>query len=170
MSRASNKAAPVANVGIARRGHSKPLTLIEQEAEKARRSLRQFEHARALARQLADQGNSTASREAAELAWSIVRDADPVRLSFAAEILDLSVPTTNAWMEAGLLEDFGGTPRRVGLESVAQVQELVRDFRKSGRQRDLMTAVLRRLEREELERDTRFIESVEQMRRGEWAK
>lgn len=101
---------------------------------------------------------------------SIVRNADPVRLSLVAEILGLSVPTTNAWMDAGLLEDFGGTPRRVRLESVAQVLELVRDFRSSGRQRDLMNAVLRKLEYEELERDDRFLQSVEQMRHGEWAK
>ncbi len=91
----------------------------------------------------------------------------PVRLAYAAAVLDVADQTVRDWLEAGLLEDFGGAPQRVGLESVARVRELVRDLRSSGRQRDLMAAVLRALELDELRHDDGFRASLEQMRRGE---
>ncbi len=51
----------------------------------------------------------------------------------------------------------------------ARVRELVRDLREAGQQRDLMTAVLRALELDELRRDERFQTSLARMRRGERA-
>jgi len=118
-------------------------------------------HLRAGGGELADRADSHA--------WRIVREADPVRLSYAAAVLGVSDQTVRDWLDAGLLEDFGGAPQRVGMESVARVRELVRDLRNSGKQRDLMTAVLRALELDELRRDDRFQESLAQMRRGERA-
>jgi hypothetical protein len=47
--------------------------------------------------------------------------------------------------------------------------DLLPDLRASGRQRDLMTAVLRALEVDELRRDERFQDSIAQVRRRERA-
>jgi hypothetical protein len=72
-------------------------------------------------------------------------------------------------VRAGILEDFAGSPQRVGLESLARAREIVRELREAGQDRDLMAAVMSRLEWEELQQDERFRESVGQMKRGERA-
>jgi hypothetical protein len=142
---------------------------LRAEYERADRALKLFDEAR----RLADQARRTDSTELAEdtehHAWRIVRDAEPVRLSYAAAVLGLTDQTVRDWLDAGLFEDFGGSPRRVDLESVARLRGLVKELRESGQQRDLMTSALRELEREELRRDDRFLASLEQMRRGERA-
>jgi len=142
---------------------------VRAEYERADRALKLFDEARMLARQAQETGAKELADETERHAWRIVREADPVRLSYVAAVLDLTDQTVRDWLDADLLEDFGGSPRRVGLEGVARVRELVRDLRNSGRQRDLMTAVLRELERDELRRDERFLTSLQQMRRGERA-
>ncbi len=140
---------------------------LRAEYDRADRALRLFDEAHGLvARSAADEALSS---ELAQHAWRIVREADPVRLSYATAVLDVADQTVRDWLQAGLLEDFGGAPQRVGLESVARVRELVRDLREDGQQRDLMTAVLRALELDELRRDERFQTSLAQMRRGERA-
>lgn len=142
---------------------------LRAEYERADRSLKLFDEARDLAERVRRAGAEEVAEETERHAWRIVRDADPVRLSYAAAVLDLTDQTVRDWLDAGLLEDFGGSPRRVGLESVAVLRRLVKDLRESGQQRDLMTAVLRELERDELRHDDRFLASLEQMRRGERA-
>jgi hypothetical protein len=49
------------------------------------------------------------------------------------------------------------------------VIEIVLALRETGADRDLMAAVLSRLELEELHQDSRFTDSLKQMRRGERA-
>jgi NTP pyrophosphatase (non-canonical NTP hydrolase) len=139
------------------------------EFARADRALRLFDEARELAEQTRSGGDEQLGARLDDHAWHIVREADPVRLSYAAAVLDVVDQTVRDWVSAGLLEDFGGAPQRVGLESVARVRELVRDLRASGQQRELMTAVLRALELDELRRDDRFQTSLAQMRRGERA-
>jgi hypothetical protein len=142
---------------------------LRTEYEHADRALKLFDEAQKLAQRAREAGAEELARETGSHAWRIVREADPVRLSYVSAVLGLTDQTIRDWLDADLLEDFGGAPRRVGLESVARVRGLVRDLRRSGQQRDLMTAVLRELEREELRHDDRFLGSVEQMRRGERA-
>jgi hypothetical protein len=142
---------------------------LREEYTRADRALRLFDEARELAERARSSGDDDLAAELDRHAWHIVREADPVRLSYAAAVLDVVDQTVRDWLEAGLLEDFGGAPQRVGLESVARVRELVRDLRAAGQQRDLMTAVLRALELDELRHDERFQTSLAQMRRGERA-
>lgn len=139
------------------------------EYERADRALQLFDEAHQLAERTRATGDAELADEAMRHAWHIVREADPVRLAYTAAVLDVADQTVRDWLEAGLFEDFGGAPRRVGLESVARVRELVRDLRSSGRQRELMTAVLRALELDELGHDDRFRDSLEQMRHGDRA-
>jgi hypothetical protein len=139
------------------------------EYERADNALQLFDEAIALVEQLQARGPSDIADQAEHHAWRIVRESDPVRLSYVAAVLGVTDQTVRDWVAAGLLEDFGGSPQRVGLESVARVRQLVRDLRSSGKTRDLMTAVLRALELDELQRDERFTTSLEQMRRGERA-
>lgn len=142
---------------------------LRREYERADHALRLFDEAMTLARRARATGSKELVDETERHAWRIVREADPVRLSYVAAVLGVADQTVRDWLDADLLEDFDGSPRRVGLESVARVRELVRDLRSSGQQRDLMTAVLRALELDELRDDDRFLASLEQMRRGERA-
>jgi DNA-binding transcriptional regulator YiaG len=142
---------------------------VHREYEHGDRALQLFDEAMKLVEQARATGSKELVEEAERHAWRIVREEDPVRLSYVAAVLGVTDQTVRDWLDAGLLEDFGGAPRRVGLESVARVRELVRDLRSSGQQRDLMTAVLRALELDELRRDDRFLTSLDQMRRGERA-
>jgi len=143
--------------------------LVQREYESADRDLRRFDEAMGIARKAHAEGRQELATDTEVLAWRIVREADPVRLAYAAAVLGVADQTVRDWVDAELLEDFDGTPQRVGLESVARVRELIRDLRSKGQQRNLMTAVLRALELDELQRDDRFQQSLEQMRRGERA-
>jgi hypothetical protein len=156
-------------LGLTGASHAPRQARLREEYTRADRALRLFDEARELAERARSSGDDDLAAELDRHAWHIVREADPVRLSYAAAVLDVVDQTVRDWLEAGLLEDFGGAPQRVGLESVARVRELVRDLRAAGQQRDLMTAVLRALELDELRHDERFQTSLAQMRRGERA-
>lgn len=153
--------------GLVRASHEPRQARLREEYARADRALRLFDEARELVEQTRSGGDEQLAAQLDRHAWRIVREADPVRLSYAAAVLDIVDQTVRDWLQAGLLEDFGGAPQRVALESVARVRELVRDLRASGHQRDLMTAVLRALELDEVGRDERFRTSVAQMRHGE---
>lgn len=142
---------------------------LREEYASADRALRLFDEARELVERACSSGDDDLAAKLDLHAWRIVREADPVRLSYAAAVLDVVDQTVRDWTTAGLLENFAGAPQRVGLESVARVRELVRDLRAAGHERDLMTAVLRALELDELRHDERFQTSLAQMRRGERA-
>lgn len=79
----------------------------------------------------------------------------------------MSNQTVRSWIDQGILDGFGGSPQRVGLESVVRAKRIADELREQGRDRDLMTAVLSRLEVQKLEKDKEFRESVGQMRRRE---
>ena len=99
-----------------------------------------------------------------------VRDriaSTPVRMSTSAKLLDLSVPTVNQWADEGILEDLGGSPRRVTLRSVARTRDAVAELRELGRDQNLRGAVLGWLEDRGTLEDERFLRSLEEMRRGE---
>ena len=142
---------------------------LREEFARADRALQLFDEARALAERARSGGDSDLGKRLDEHAWRIVREGDPVRLSYAAAVLRVVNQTVRDWLAAELLEDFGGAPRRVGLGSVEHVRELVRDLRSAGHQRDLMTAVLRALELDELRHDERFRTALTQMRDGDRA-
>jgi hypothetical protein len=135
----------------------------------ADKTLMAFDETRKLARRAAGRGDSETAAELEEFAWQMVRASDPVTLSYAEQVLGVSNPTVRDWVRAGILEDFEGSPQRVGLESLARTRDIVRELREAGQNRDLMAAVMSRLEWEELQADERFRESARQMKRGERA-
>jgi DNA-binding transcriptional MerR regulator len=94
-------------------------------------------------------------------------EAPSVRLSVAAKLLDLSVPTIRTWIDRGLLEEVGGSsPRRVTLQSVLEVRPLVRELRALGRDRNLLEAILARVEDERALSDRKLRRSLDEMRSG----
>lgn len=111
--------------------------------------------------------NARAASDLKALAWEHLREADPIRVSHAQEILGVSNQTVRSWIDQGILDGFGGSPHRVGLESVVIAKRIADELRKQGRDRDLMSAVLSRLEGRALENDKEFRRSVGQMRRRE---
>lgn len=135
----------------------------------ADKTLMAFDETRRLARRAAGRGDSETAAELEDFAWRMVRASDPVTLSYAEQVLGVSNPTVRDWVRAGILEDSEGAPQRVGLESLARTRNIVRELREAGQNRDLMAAVMSRLEWEELQEDGRFRESVGQMQRGERA-
>jgi hypothetical protein len=141
----------------------------KREFLEADRTLLIFDETRMLARRAAGRGDAQTAAELEDFAWRVVRAGDPVTLRYAERVLGVSNPTVRDWVRAGLLEDFAGSPQRVGLESLARTREIVRELRQAGQDRELMAAVMSRLEWEELQQDDRFRESVGQMKRGERA-
>ncbi len=135
----------------------------------ADKTLMAFDETRKLAGRAAGRGDFETAAELEDFAWRTVRASDPVTLSYAEQVLGVSNPTVRDWVRAGILEDFEGSPQRVGLESLARTRDIVRELREAGQNRDLMAAVMSRLEWEELQEDDRFRESVRQMKRGERA-
>jgi DNA-binding transcriptional MerR regulator len=95
-------------------------------------------------------------------------EAPSVRLSVAAKLLGLTVPTIRSWIDRGLLSEVGGgAPRRVKLASVLTVRAIVRELRSLGRDRNLVEAVLARVEDERVLSDRELRGSLDEMRRGE---
>jgi len=102
-----------------------------------------------------------------ELAWQYIREADPIRVSHAEKLLGMSNQTVRSWIDEGILDGFGGSPQRIGLESVMRAKLVADELREEGRDRDFMSAILSRLEALALEKDKDFRRSVRQMRRRE---
>jgi DNA-binding transcriptional MerR regulator len=94
-------------------------------------------------------------------------EAPSVRLSTAAKLLDLSVPTIRAWIDRGLLEEVdGSSPRRVTLKGVLEVRPLVRELRALGRDRNLLEAVLADLDDKRTLSDRKLRKSLAELRSG----
>jgi DNA-binding transcriptional MerR regulator len=94
-------------------------------------------------------------------------EAPTVRLSVAARLLDLSVPTIRTWIDRGLLNEVSGSsPRRVELQSVLEVRPLVRELRALGRDRNLLEAVLAQVDDERALSDPELRKSFDEMRGG----
>lgn len=129
--------------------------------------LESFLMAQTLAQEARNCGEDLLSDRIDELAYRIVRESDPVRVSFVAEFMDISIPTVRNWIKEEILEDCGGSPQRVGLESVARSYAIVRVLRNEGASRELMAAVLSQLEMDALSADEKLAASLRQMRAGE---
>lgn len=110
---------------------------------------------------------SRAAADMEELAWQHIREADPIRVSHAEKVLGVSNQTVRSWIDEGILDGFGGSPQRIGLESVVRAKQVADELREKGRDRDFMSAVLSRLEALAAEKDKDFRRSVRQMRRRE---
>jgi DNA-binding transcriptional MerR regulator len=97
-----------------------------------------------------------------------LEEAPSVRLSVAAKLLDLSIPTIRLWIDRGLLEEVdGSSPRRVRLKSVLEVRPLLRELRALGHDRNLLEALLARLDDERTLSDRRLRRPLDEMNRGE---
>jgi len=90
-----------------------------------------------------------------------------VRIRVAAVLLNLSTPTVYKWTELGLLEAVGEGVQRVTLRSVLEVRPLVLELRQLGKTRNLLQAVIARVEDAETFANPSLRQSIEQMRRGE---
>jgi hypothetical protein len=110
--------------------------------------------------------NQETAAEADSIRWALVNETRPIKLSLAAEILDISIPTARAWAKQGVLEELSTSPQRVTLSSVAQIFEILLKLDKSQHKTDLLAAVLAEIERQELIKDERFRESLKQMQQG----
>lgn len=108
-----------------------------------------------------------AGRKLRTLAREQVDEADPIRVLFARNLLKVSDQTIADWSRRGILEQRGDRPRRLSLGSVLQVKRALEELRAAGRKRDFASALLNRLELEELQDDKRFRTSLAQAKRGE---
>jgi DNA-binding transcriptional MerR regulator len=95
--------------------------------------------------------------------------APGMRPSIAAPLLGLSEPTVRAWARRGILKIRSRKPRLLlDPASVLEVRQLVGELRQAGRTRDLLDEVYNRLADEQQLADPDLIESLKQMRRGEY--
>lgn len=96
----------------------------------------------------------------------VLEELPDIRVSVAAELLELSEPTVRKWTEVGLLKAVSGASHmRVTTCSVRAVRQQVLTLRRLGKKRNLLEAVLARIEDEELLAEVR--ESIAAMQRGE---
>ena len=71
---------------------------------------------------------------------------DGAKVSEAALVLDLSVPTVRSWVAAGVLEAIPGRqPARVTYDSLALAKHALDEIRRHQDDRPLLIAVMRRL-------------------------
>ena len=141
---------------------------LAKEWRQTERNVRLFDRLMSTAgRESQQHRDSRTAAEIEDLAWEHIREADPVRISHAQKMLGVSNQTVRSWINEGILDGFGGSPQRVGLESVVRAKRIADELREQGRDRDLMTVVLSRLEALALEKDKEFRKSVGQMRRRE---
>ncbi len=92
-----------------------------------------------------------------------------VRVSVAAKMLGLSERTTRDWLAHGPLDAVpGAKPARVKTASLAQVLPAVAKLRELGQDRELLRALIDRLEDGRIRRHPRVRKSIEQMHRGEY--
>jgi hypothetical protein len=71
---------------------------------------------------------------------------DGAKVSEAASVLDLSVPTVRSWIAAGVLEPVPGRqPARVTYRSLALAKHTLDELRRHQDHRPLLLAVMRRL-------------------------
>lgn len=107
-------------------------------------------------------------RSLLELRGRLIDWQPSVRLSVAAALLELSLPTIRAWAADGPLREVGeSSPRRVSLESVLEVRPTLRDLRALGHDRNLLAAVVARLEDERTLADPDVRRSMKEMRDGQ---
>jgi hypothetical protein len=137
-----------------------------QELDAAERVAREVEEISRLETTL--ESNPAARRSLKELRGRLIDFQPSVRLSVAAALLELSLPTIRAWMGDGPLREVpGSSPRRVSLSSVLEVRPVLHDLRELGQDRSLLGAVSARLEDEGTLADPELRRSLEEMRRGE---
>jgi hypothetical protein len=98
-------------------------------------------------------------------AWSLVASADPVRVRYAQHRLDISDPTARAWLDRGILESAGESPRRVTVESLARAEEIAHELRRNGQHRDLTATIERRTQWERMRRSPDFEQGLQRIRR-----
>jgi len=92
-----------------------------------------------------------------------------VRVSVAAKMLGLSERTTRDWLADGPLDPVpGAKPARVSTASLAIVLPAVEKLRELGQDRDLLRALIDRLDAEQILSSPRVKKSPEQFRRGEY--
>lgn len=135
-----------------------------QELQAAKESIREVEDLDLITERLGQQDHE-ARKRATRLRKR--RLDQGIRVSVAADLLEVSVPTVKAWIEAGILKAAGDDrPQRVRLGSVLRTRALIRDLRGLGRRAKLMPAVLAALEDEQTLESNELKTSLEQMRQG----
>lgn len=102
-----------------------------------------------------------------------IEESPPLRVRFVRDLLEVSDHTVVDWSKLGILEERESNPRRISLLSVLLTKRALDEIRAAGRDRDLTSAVLNKLELEELKEGARFRKSLAQAKRGqrgEWPK
>lgn len=92
-----------------------------------------------------------------------------VRVSVAAKMLGLSERTTRDWLAHGPLDPVpDAKPARVSTASLAEVLPVVGKLRELGQDRELLRALIDKLEADRILSSPRVKKSLEQFRRGEY--
>jgi hypothetical protein len=92
-----------------------------------------------------------------------------VRVSVAAKMLGLSERTTRDWLDRGPLDAVpGAKPVRISTASLARVLPAVQGLREIGQDRDLLPALVDRLEDQRIRSHPRVRTSLDQLHRGDY--
>jgi hypothetical protein len=140
-----------------------PKGAIEREKGELDRALYFVRSLEAIAKKAGDD----AAEEIRRLAREQAEESRPLRVRLVRDLLGVSDHTVTDWCSLGILEERGDRPRRVSLPSVLRAKEAIDAIRSAGQDRNLTSAVMNRLELDELREDQRFRDSLAQAKRGE---
>jgi excisionase family DNA binding protein len=142
------------------------MTVVEKERQQVDEILEEVRRLDALGEAVKTGRSGEARRGLRDLRARRISHARPVRLAIAADLLGVSLPTVRAWADEGVLEWRDGSPRRVSLDSVLRISPIVRELKEMGQSRDLLAAVLARVEDQAVLSDRGLQASLKQMRQG----
>ena len=138
-----------------------------QELNAAERVAREVDAIAEIESELELEPDAGPRRSLAELRGRLIDWQPSVRLSVAAILLDLSLPTIRSWIDDGTLEEAGrSSPRRVNLASVLAVRPALRELREVGHDRNLLAALSARLEDERALLDPELRRSLDELKDG----
>jgi DNA-binding transcriptional MerR regulator len=119
-------------------------------------------------RDLAEREDDPERRRALRSVRSRVADRDRgAKVAEAADVLSVSPTTVRAWIKTGVLQSVPrSSPIRVEVLNLADVKRVVDLLRAHGQDRDLLSAIYRRLRDHDLLETDEFAEGFEDLRAG----
>jgi predicted DNA-binding transcriptional regulator AlpA len=146
----------------------KTVTVVEREIEVAERVVEDIEDLETAKGDL-DDGHPVAFKHIAQVIGRRIDHHRTVRVKVAAVLLGLSPPTVYKWMDLGLLKEAPQESgvRQVQLTSILRLRPLVAGVQRLGRKRNLLEAVLARIEDEDVLANPSLRRSITQWESGD---
>lgn len=154
-------------IDVPRLRHDAKQPALRRDQDDAERTLRLALRLCALASKLRVEGDDIHASVVEDTLTEYLSAAPPVRVSLAAEALDIPAKVVQKLIAADVLQGVEGPVQRVTAASVINIWPVVAALRVAGRSRNLVAALQSRLDNEDVWASRDFQKSLAQMHRGE---